>query len=110
MDNESVEVSYAPALDGTPRRKEIAISSMTEMIVEISYPGGRGRILHWFPRHDSGWSLHFHDTFSGAGEVMAELLGFETFDTEALHEVEGGNMGTSPLCLEAARGLRPVPK
>jgi hypothetical protein len=85
-----IDVRYPSAVDGSACSETIQSRDIVRIVLERS-----GDRVHWFLQHRAGWTLHFHDGFENAAQVISWLEGFGNFTVPASRDIAGpGTDGT----------------
>jgi hypothetical protein len=85
-----IEVRYPSAIDRVPRSETIQSQDVVRIVLE--------RVddhIHWYLHHRAGWTVHFHDGFENAAQVISWLEDFGGFSVPIPDDIAGpGGEGT----------------
>ena len=87
---DEINVHYPSAIDGGARLESIQLRDVVRILLEHV-----GEQIHWYLEHRDGWTVHFHDGFENAAQVISRLEAFGGFSTPVPSAVAGpGGNGT----------------
>ena len=85
-----IDIHYRSAIDDIPCSEAIQSQDVVRIVLERSADR-----VHWFLQDRAGCTLHFHDGFENAAEVVSWLEHFAGFSCPAVNDIAGpGGEGT----------------
>jgi hypothetical protein len=90
VQGDQIDVRYPSAIDSSLRSETIQSQDVVRIVLERV-----DHHVHWYLQHRSGWTLHFHDGFENAAQVISWLEDFGGFSTPVPSDIAGpGGEGT----------------